>query len=74
MTAPATLPGELAAQIARVTTIREHYRTAERLCGPGMAHAIFMMSASLDAAVATAGPPDIVGQLKCLRDFMGYSE
>jgi hypothetical protein len=68
-----TLPGALASEIRRVTDLRAEYREAQAMTAIGnMAPAIFMMSRSLDAAVAAAGSPDIVGQVRALSDLRGY--
>lgn len=70
-----TLPGELAAEISRVTQMREHYRAAQQDAGPqaNFAPALFMMDGSLEAAIAAASSPDIVGQVRALEDLRGYS-
>ena len=68
------LPGELAAEISRVTQLREQYREASRLTqAANFAPAIFIMDASLKAAIAAAGSPDIEGQMRSLADLRGYS-
>jgi hypothetical protein len=69
-----TLPGKLAAEIARVSAMREQYLEAAKLCGQqAMAPAIFMMTHSLDAAIKAAGSLDITGQITAVRDLEGFS-
>lgn len=69
-----TLPGELAAQIKRVTIIREHTKEAGDLTGKpqSVAPLLFMLDRSLKAAIAAAGSPDIEGQIQAVEDLRGY--
>lgn len=75
MTGPTTLPGALAAEIARVSRLKAEYEEAGRLGGPrvNVRPAVAMMNASLQAAISAAGSPDVVGQARALADLREYS-
>ena len=66
-----TLPGKLAAEISRVTTLRAQYEAVGRLIGSTMnvMPAIYMMTKSLDNAIAAANSPDIEEQIRAIRDL-----
>ena len=69
-----TLPGALAAEIARVSEVREQYREVQRLVPQSHCHfAIANLTASLDAAIKAAGSPDIVAQMNALADLRDCS-
>jgi hypothetical protein len=70
----ATLPGELAAEISRVTKIREQTEQAGALLGrrANVMPMLLMIDASLKAAIAAAGSPDIVGQIAAVQDLREY--
>lgn len=70
-----TFPGELAAQISRVTEIREQYCEAAKIAGSqaNFIPSIMMMTRSLDAAIQAANSPDIEGQIRAVRDLREYS-
>lgn len=70
-----TLPGELAAQISRVTEIREQYRDAAKVAGAqaNFAPSIWLMTRAIDEAIRAASSPDIEGQIRAVRDLQGYS-
>ena len=71
-----TLPGKLAAEISRVTQLREQYCEAGRLVGDmrGVAPAITLITLSLDAAIKASNSPDIAEQIAALRDLGEWQE
>lgn len=71
-----TLPGALAAEIKRVTELRELYRQTQDICGPqaNMKPAVLMMTMALDAAVEAAGNADIVVQMRALAHLKGFTD
>ena len=69
-----TLPGRLAAEISRVTELREQYReTGKMIPQANVAPAVSMMSAALAAAIQAAGSPDIQGQIVAVRDLERFT-
>lgn len=71
-----TLPGKLASEICRVTRLIGRYEQVGRECGPRavVTPAIAMMEAAIAAAIAAADAPDIVGQIRAVRDLEGFTE
>lgn len=75
MNAEPTLPGELAAQIMRVTDLRATYRQAGEAHGTlgNFAPAIMLMTNALLCAVAAAGSPAVEAQVVAVRDLQGFA-
>ena len=72
---PQTLPGKLAAEISRVTKVREHTEAVGRLTGhrQSVAPLLFMLDTSLKAAIAAADSPDIIEQIRAVKDLEEYT-
>lgn len=70
------LPGALARELIRVTTIRCHYGEASTrtVIQNNLKPAISMMTRSLDAAVEAIENNDILAMARALADLRGYSE
>lgn len=74
---PATLPGELAAQIARVSGVLQQWKmlhASNPIVMRGMTPTIALMQASLAEAIAAAGTPDIAHQMRSVKDLQGYDD
>ena len=74
---PRTLPGALAAEISRVSILREQYEEIQRGGSDGLAAncrpAIAMMSLALAQAIAAADSPDIQGRAQALIALQGFT-
>jgi hypothetical protein len=68
------IPDALAAEISRVTALRAHYANASSIARQGehFAPALFLMDASLKAAVAAAASDDLAAQILALEDLERY--
>lgn len=73
---PRTLPGQLAAEISRVTALRETYREAGRRGGSRVfvEPTIALLNRSIAAAIEAAGSPDIEGQIKAVKGLESWKD
>ena len=64
---------KLAAEIERVSALREQYRELDGTPGVNVKPAIFLMTASLERAKQVAGTDDAVEYLRAIKDLEGFT-
>ncbi len=67
-------PEKLAAEISRVTELRERYKSLRSMPGVNVEPAIFMMTAAIANAIKAAGVDDAIAQIKAIKDLEGFTE
>ena len=71
-----TFPAALAAEIARVSALREQYRAVQTQYGSSVncRPAIALMSAALDEAIGASGTDDMGRQIRALVTLRTFEE
>ena len=64
---------KLSREIARVTELREQYKSVAGLPGVNCAPVLAMISAALDRAHRAAGVDDALGQIAAVKELEGFT-